>query len=485
MSRPEPKAFVLFGATGDLAFRMILPSLYALDAEDLLPPDLVILGVARSALERAQFHERVVQSVHANTTLRPGHDEALRRFLGRVDYVSADATGGQGLRPLLAAIEGREAGALYYLATSPTLYGPICEALARSGLAECASGVVLEKPIGRDFASSRAINDAVAAAFNEERVFRVDHYLGKEMVQNLLALRFANALFEPLWNSENIEHVQITVAETIGVEGRWSYFDGMGTLRDMVQNHVLQLLCLIAMEPPSHFEPSAVRNEKVKVLRSLRPLSPTEVARRTVAGQYTRGAINGKPVVGYSEEPGGGPSNTETFVALRVDIENWRWAGVPFFLRTGKRLPERRTEVLMRFRNVPHNIFGSQGAILRQNTLRILLQPEEKIQLHVMNKEPGLDGMRLRPLTLDLSLTQAFQEYRQRIAYERLILDALKGATTLFVRRDEVEAAWEWIDGIIRGWELAGDPPRPYPAGTWGPAAAHALIERAGFSWVD
>jgi len=313
----------------------------------------------------------------------------------------------------------------------------------------------------------------------------VDHYLGKEMVQNLLALRFANAVFEPLWSSENIEHVQITVAETIGVEGRWGYFDGMGTLRDMVQNHVLQLLCLIAMEPPSHFEPSAVRNEKVKVLRSLRPMRAGDVETQTVAGQYTRGAVNGAPVVGYTEERGGGPSRTETFVALRADIENWRWAGVPFFLRTGKRMPERRTEVLMRFRSVPHNIFDAQGALLKQNTLRILLQPDEKIQLHVMNKEPGLDGIRLRPLTLDLSLSQAFQEYRQRIAYERLILDALKGATTLFVRRDEVEAAWCWVDDIVRGWELAGEAPRPYPAGTWGPAASHALIERAGFSWVD
>jgi len=485
VSESETRVLVLFGATGDLAFRMILPSLYALSAEGLLPPDLAIVGVARSQLDRAAFIERVVQALKTHTPADRLVDDAVAGFLERIDYVSADSDSPSALRPLETALEGREAGALHYLATAPSTYGSICEALSRSGLATVARGVVLEKPIGRDLESSRAINDAVAAAFDEDRVFRVDHYLGKEMVQNLLALRFANALFEPLWNSENIEHVQITVAETIGVEGRWAYFDGMGTLRDMVQNHVLQLLCLIAMEPPSHFEPSAVRNEKVKVLRSLRPLTTADVAKKTVAGQYTRGAVHGTPVPGYTEERGGGPSRTETFVALRADIENWRWAGVPFFLRTGKRMPERRTEVLMRFRSVPHNIFGTQGAQLKQNALRILLQPEEKIQLHVMNKEPGLDGIRLRPLTLDLSLTQAFQEYRQRIAYERLILDALKGATTLFVRRDEVEAAWSWVDGIIRGWELSGEAPRPYPAGTWGPAASHALIERAGFSWVD
>jgi glucose-6-phosphate 1-dehydrogenase len=402
----------------------------------------------------------------------------LERFLMRAEYLSLDATKSEQIGHLCAALEGRPGAPLFYLATSPSLYGPICERLAACGLAQGSRGVVLEKPIGRDLESSKAINDGVAAAFNEERIFRIDHYLGKETVQNLIALRFGNSLFEPLWNASSIEQVQITIAETVGVEGRWAYFNESGTLRDMVQNHLLQLLCFVAMEPPAVFDPHAVRNEKIKVLRSLKPIEPADA----VAGQYGAGAVNGKPAPAYVQEAGGVASNTETFVALRADIGNWRWAGVPFFLRTGKRMPDRRTEIVIQFREVPFNIFGPSSAPTR-NTLRIRLQPEETVELTLMSKEPGLAGMHLRPVTLNLSLTEAFQNYRRRIAYERLILDALNGVTTLFVRRDEVEAAWEWVDRISEGW--ARSAPKLYSAGTWGPSAAFGLIERAGYSWAD
>jgi glucose-6-phosphate 1-dehydrogenase len=346
--------------------------------------------------------------------------------------------------------------------------------------------MALEKPLGTDLQSSREINDSVAAAFPEERTFRIDHYLGKETVQNLLALRFGNALFEPLWNSAHIDHVQITVAETVGLEGRGDYYDGVGALRDMVQNHMLQLLALVAMEPPTNFDPTAVRDEKVKVLRSLRPIAAADAEALSVAGQYTRGAIDGEGVQGYDEEVGH-DSATETFVALKAQIENWRWKGVPFYLRTGKRMPKRDTEIFIQFRDVPYSIFASRGATTRPNKLIIGLQPEETISLFLMAKTPGLDreGVRLREIPLDIGLANAFSEYRRRIAYERLLLDLVEGDPTLFVRRDEVEAQWAWVDGIRAAWTEKGMKPRPYPAGTWGPSAAIALTERDGISWHE
>jgi glucose-6-phosphate 1-dehydrogenase len=358
--------------------------------------------------------------------------------------------------------------------------------LGKAGLAGPTVRVAMEKPIGHDLASSRDVNDAVNAVFDEDRVFRVDHYLGKETVQNLLVLRFGNMLFEPLWSARGIEHVQITVAETVGLEGRVSYYDGVGALKDMVQNHMLQLLALVAMEAPASMTPAAVRDEKVKVIRSLRPMSPDTVEQLSVRGQYGAGAVGGEPVKGYADELGH-RSDTETFVALKAHIDNWRWAGVPFYLRTGKRMPERSSEILIQFRPVPHSIFAKKGKGLQPNTMLIRIQPQENIQLQVMAKQPGLDrhGLNLREVALDVSLSTEAAGQRRRIAYERLLLDLIEGDPTLFVRRDEVEAAWTWIDSIHQAWTQANVPARPYTAGTWGPSAAIALIERDGASWHE
>ena len=463
---------LLFGATGDLARRMLLPSLYGLDADGLLPDDLSVVGTARTELDDEAWRQRALEALQQY--LPEGFYDAgtAERFLKRLHYVAVDANRLEDFPKLAAAVGDCGPGLAIFLSTAPSLFKPTIDGLASVGLACPSVRMALEKPLGSDLASSRQINDAVAAAFPEERTFRIDHYLGKETVQNLLALRFANSLFEPLWNSAHIDHVQITVAETVGVEGRGDYYDGAGALRDMVQNHMLQLLALVAMEPPTDFNATAVRDEKVKVLRSLRPVDPAEA----VIGQYE----------GYIEEIGH-DSRTETFVALKVHVDNWRWKGVPFYLRTGKRMPERDTEIFIQFKPVPHDVFAERGAASVPNKLTIGLQPEETIRLELMAKTPGLDrqGMRLREIPLDLGLANAFSEYRRRIAYERLLLDLIEGDPTLFVRRDEVEAQWAWIDAIRAGWGQAGVTPEPYAAGSWGPAAAVALAERDGVTWHE
>jgi glucose-6-phosphate 1-dehydrogenase len=484
---PRADAIVLFGATGDLAGRMLLPSLYFLDADGFLPDGFRVIATARAEMTRDAFVEQVLQSLKARAE---GVDEAVwARFAARLDYTAADATTAEGAAVLKPLLEGCKAP-IFYLALSPSLYGRVCVALAAAGLAGKETRIVLEKPIGRNLASSKEINVAVGAVFDEERIFRIDHYLGKETVQNLIALRFANTLFEPLWNNLTIDHVQITVAETEGVGDRWPYYDEYGALRDMLQNHMLQLLCLVAMEPPSDMEPDSVRNEKVKVLRSLRRFTRTEAQAASIRGQYTAGVVGGKAAAGYPQERGQ-KSDTETFVALRVDIDNWRWAGVPFFLRTGKRLPERRTQIAIQFKGVPHSIFdGAAKDDLKANRLVIDLQPDEDIELLLMNKAPGITqggGMRLQSLPLSLSLLRAYEGpgARRRIAYERLLLDVIHGNSTLFVRRDEVEEAWSWVDGVAEAWADAGLTPKPYAAGSWGPSGAFALIERAGRAWYD
>jgi glucose-6-phosphate 1-dehydrogenase len=473
-------ALVVFGASGDLALTMLFPSLYNLEADRLLDPDLKVYGAARHAQGRDEFRRAVRNALAARGAAI--EEETWARFAARLDYLSLDATKPEALAALAARLKG--ATAIFYIATSPTLYAPISAALLAAGLAAPPARIALEKPIGKSLETSRAINEAVAQGFSEDRVFRIDHYLGKETVQNLIALRFANALFEPLWNAVTVDHVQITVAETEGVGARWPYYDEYGALRDMLQNHMMQLLCLVAMEPPSDLDPDSVRNEKVKVLRSLRPISTADVRDQVIRGQYLAGMMEGARTPSYTEERGQ-ESDTETFVAARVEIDNWRWAGTPFFLRTGKRLYERRTQIVIQFRNVPHSIFDQRADNdIVANRLVIDLQPDEDISLHLMMKTPGLDGVRLRPMELSLSDAElSGARGKRRIAYERLLLDLIKDNKTLFVRRDEVERAWEWVDDIAKAWSEIGQPPRPYAPGSWGPPGAAGLIERTGRAW--
>ncbi|WP_332654730.1 glucose-6-phosphate dehydrogenase [Brevundimonas sp.] len=479
-------ALVLFGGGGDLAMRMLLPSLYFLEHDGLLPDGLKIIGAARSDESRDEYVAKVRQSVEAKARADDAWtDTAWARMEARLDYLAVDATSAESLKPLKDKVG--DGACTSFLAVSPSLYARIVTAMRAAGLAEAEDRVVLEKPVGRDLETFRQIDDAVADAFSEHQVFRIDHYLGKETVQNLIALRFGNTIFEPLWNNLSIDHVQITVGETVGVGDRWPYYDEYGALRDMLQNHMLQLLCLVAMEPPSDLDPDSVRNEKVKVLRSLRPITPEEAERVTVRGQYVAGTVEGEAVRGYDDERGAA-SDTETFVAVRADIDNWRWAGVPFFMRTGKRLPEKRTEIVIQFKPVPHSIFdhGDRGAI-EANRLVIELQPDEDISLSVMNKKPGLDQrMQLQPIRMSLSWGQNDKDAkppRRRIAYERLLLDALSGDSTLFVRRDEAEQAWKWVDEVSEAWRGAAFKPKEYAAGSWGPAEADTLLDRTGRQW--
>jgi glucose-6-phosphate 1-dehydrogenase len=483
---PQADAIVLFGATGDLSRRMLLPSLYFLDADGFLPAGVRIVGAARGELSRDDFVKTVRKALEERADRID--DEAWARFSARLAYVHADATNAEGVAALKPALDGAKAP-LFFLAISPSLYIKVAQALGGAGLATPDSRIVLEKPIGRDLETSRRINASLSEIFDESQVFRIDHYLGKETVQNLIALRFANTLFEPLWNNLTVDHVQITVAETEGVGERWPYYDEYGALRDMLQNHMLQLLCLVAMEPPSDMQPDSLRNEKVKVLRSLRRFTRAEAQAASIRGQYSAGVVSGKQAPSYEQERGQA-TGTETFVALRAEIDNWRWAGVPFFLRTGKRLPERRTQIVIQFKPVPHSIFDNAARHdLVPNRLVIDLQPDEDIELTLMNKAPGLSqgGMRLQSLPLSLSLLRTYEGVggRRRIAYERLLLDVIHGDATLFVRRDEVEAAWSWVDGVAAAWAEANIAPRHYAAGSWGPSGAFALSERYGRAWYD
>jgi len=471
---------LVFGATGDLAQRMLLPSLCALDADELIDPKLTIVGTARSEHDDASYRNFARAALEKH--LPEGRKSGIATFLNRLSYQPLDASTPGGFDRLAQKVGEPENGLAIFLSTAPSLFEPTIAGLAASGLAGEHVRIGLEKPLGNDLSSSRKINDAVARAFPEQRIFRIDHYLGKETVQNLLALRFANLMFEPLWNAAYIDHVQITVAETVGLESRADFYDGAGALRDMVQNHMLQLLALVAMEPPVQYDSTAIRDEKVKVLRALRPISAGE----SVTGQYRAGAIGGKAVPGYDEELGR-DSATETFVALKAHLDNWRWKGVPFYLRTGKRLPRRVTEIVVQFRCIPHSIFAGNGARTRPNRLVIGIQPEENVTLSLMAKVPGLDrdGIGLREVPLDIAMPDAFTGTHRRIAYERLLLDLIEGDQTLFVRRDEVEAQWEWIDAIRAGWNRDTLEPRPYTAGSWGPSAAIALTERDGVTWHE
>ena len=480
--RDHSSTLLLFGATGDLSRRMLLPSLYALHADGLIHSNLRIFGTARSTLTDDAFRDMARAALCEFLPDDRKAEGLIDAFLQRLHYVPLDASDPDGFSELAATIGDISGGLSIFLSTAPSLFEATIKGLHYAGLSGENVRIGLEKPLGNDLASSRHINDAVNAVFPEKRTFRIDHYLGKETVQNLMALRFGNMLFEPLWNANAIAHVQITISETVGLEGRAGFYDDTGALRDMVQNHMLQLLALIAMEPPASLDATAIRDEKVKVLRALRPVAEGDV----VTGKYTEGAVQGDAVKSYETDLGKA-SDTETFVAIKAYVDNWRWQGVPFFLRTGKRLPERRSEIVIQFKPVPHNVFRDRGGKLEANTLIIRLQPEEYVRLLVMAKEPGLDrgGVTLREVPLDLSLTAAFAGSRRRIAYERLLLDLIEGDQTLFVRRDEVEAQWTWIDAIRRLWSATALLPKAYGAGSWGPNAAIALTERDGVSWHE
>jgi glucose-6-phosphate 1-dehydrogenase len=481
----EPFDLVVFGATGDLSRRKLIPALYFRDEAGQLPPEARVFGTSRSKLTDAAFRDLAREALDEHVPRDKRDEAAIERFLARLGFVPSDATKDIGFDEMAARLADEpDRIRVFYLATSPELFGPTCERLGEHGLATENARVVVEKPIGKSLASARKVNDAIAKAFPEDRVYRIDHYLGKETVQNVLALRFGNALFEPLWNAQHIDHVQITVAETLGVEGRAGYYDTAGALRDMLQNHILQLLCLVAMEPPTSLAADAVRDEKLKVLKSLVPITPATMDESTVRGQYRAGASASGPVPGYLEELGRNDSHTETFVALKATIGNWRWAGVPFFLRTGKRLPSRVSEIVVAFRPVPHSVFDTNAGPVMANRLVIRLQPNEGVKLLLMIKDPGPGGMRLRQVPLDMSFADTFK-VRNPDAYERLLMDVVRGNQTLFMRRDEVEAAWTWIDPILEAWGNSNESPKPYTAGVWGPSAAIALIERNGRTWND
>ena len=474
---------IIFGGTGDLAMRKLLPALYHRDCDDQITNDSRIIAVSRSAMGRQDYIGRVEQSLKAN--LGSGEFDPVRwhRFKQRIHYLQLEASAHDSWGELVTTLaDCPHRTRVSYLATSPALFGSIAQGLRDNGLIESNSRIVLEKPLGHDQTSAQDINIAVGNCYAENQIFRIDHYLGKETVQNLLALRFANSMFEPLWRRSAIDHVQITVAEDLGVGGRIDYYDDIGALRDMVQNHLLQLVCLVAMEAPSSLDHDSVRDEKIKVLRALRPIGGEDVRINSVRGQYLAGGSNGSAVEGYLDELDGVKSEAETFVALKLQIDNWRWSNVPFYLRTGKRLMRKHSEIVVQFQDVPHSIFPQQAYNVEPNRLSIRLQPDEGVKLSVMVKEPGPGSYDLRPVSLDLSFEETFG-IRYPDAYERLLIEVLRGNPALFMRRDEVEAAWQWIDNIIAGWQNSNQKVESYVAGSWGPTASSLLLDRDGRAW--
>lgn len=478
-----PFDLVVFGATGDLSLRKLFPALLHRYLDGQIPPQSRIIGAARSDLDTETFRKMVHES---RGRFAPGAcvDEAkCAEFLSHVHYARVDATAPAGEWSALnqALANGNGNVRIFYLSTAPNLFVTIAQRLAETGLATPDSRIVLEKPIGRDLASSREINDGVGRVFDEHNTFRIDHYLGKETVQNLLVLRFANMLIEPVWSREYIDHVQITVAEEIGLEGRADYYDKSGALRDMVQNHLLQLLCLVALESPNSMDADAIRTEKLKVLSALRRIEAKDVAAKTVRGQYKAGLVGGHKVEGYVDELGRS-TNTETFVAIKAEVDNWRWAGVPFYLRTGKRMSARRSEIVVQFKDTPVAIFGAGAGA--PNKLVLRLQPDEGVRLWLNVKEPGPGGLRVKPVPLNLSFADAFT-LRYPDAYERLLMDIVRGNLSLFMRRDEVDAAWMWADALLAAWDEAKVEPYGYAAGSNGPTQSALMLDRDGRAWWD
>ena len=468
---------VVFGDTGDLTLHTLIPALYHRERERQLTADTRIIGVSRADLDDAGYRDLVSHSLFETLPDDDLETGPLDRLLRRLHHVRLDLGGAEDWHLLHALLKDRpgdgEALRVYYLAVAPALVGSVCDGLDRTGLVTPSSRVVIEKP-GTGPGDPAGINDTVARVFAEEQVFRMDHHLGKESVQNLLVTRFANTFLEPLWNSRWVDHVQITVAESIGVADRAAQYDEVGALRDLVQDHLLQLLCLVAMEPPTHISPETVRDERLKVFQALRPITGADVDRDVVRGRYAT----------YDEESGRPDGATETFVALRAEVSNWRWAGVPFYLRTGKRLAHRESRIDVVFKEPPHTMFPQATGTQVPNRLTIRMQPEEGMQLHLTAKEPGPGGIRMRPASLDLSYAAAFPE-RCPGPYERLLMDVLRGNPTFFLRRDELDAAWRWVRPIVDHWAAGADRPHPYPAGSSGPDAAAALLARDGRTWQE
>jgi glucose-6-phosphate 1-dehydrogenase len=486
--------FTVFGGTGDLALRKLLPALYLCDRDGQLSAGSRIIGVSRADLDDDGYRAGVREALASFVPADEYDEVSVARLLARLHHLTLDVTAERGWSDLHDRLKDRPAAArgrvpegvvrVFYLAVGPALFGPISARLDQLGMITERSRVVLEKPIGHDLASAQAVNDAVGRVFQESQIFRIDHYLGKESVQNLLVTRFANTFLEPLLNSHWVDHVQITAAEHLGVGDRGSYYDDSGALRDMVQNHLLQMLCLVAMEPPTYVGDETVRNEKLKVLQALKPMSAADVDRDCAPGQYAAGLVDGVAVPPYTDDVADAGSHTETFVAIKAEVQNWRWAGVPFYLRTGKRMDRQSSEIVVVFKHPPHSMFPHSQGTSEPNRLHIQVQPDEGMRLQMTAKEPGPGGVRLRPVSLDLSYAAAFGR-RSPDAYERLLMDVVQGNPTLFMRRDEVEAAWAWVEPILARWAETPIRPKRYPAGTSGPTTAAMLLERDGRSWQE
>jgi glucose-6-phosphate 1-dehydrogenase len=489
---PPPLALVIFGATGDLTRRKLLPAVFRLWKDGLLPQGFAVVGFGREEMPDEQFRERMRAALAEFA--QPPSDDDWAGFAPRLSYVATPFDDPEAYIRLdrhlkeMDGLCGTCGNRLYYLAIPPSVIPTVVEGLGRAGMVRAPgepewTRIVVEKPFGHDLASARELNALLLRVFDESQVFRIDHYLGKETVQNLLVFRFANVIWEPVWSRTYVDHVQVTVAETVGVESRAGYYERAGALRDMVQSHLLQLLTLVAMEPPAAYDADSIRTEKVKVLRAVRPVTRESVEREVVRGQYAA-SPDGR-MAGYRQEPGVAPgSRTETSVALRLWIDDWRWAGVPFYLRTGKRMPRKSSEVVVRFRQAPHPILDAvQGDRPQPNALVLRIQPKEGISLYFEAKVPGLSGP-LEPVAMDFDYARAFPGAQAPEAYERLLLDAMLGDATLFARRDEVEAAWALVTPILEAWETGGEP-EPYPAGTWGPPGADRLLEEMGHRWHE
>ncbi len=475
----EPFDLVIFGGTGDLARRKILPALFRRFCSGQMPRDARIIGAARADHSAESYRSFAGKAIAEFSGGRACKDGTLAEFLKCLNYVTIDGRGTKGWRELAAKMTGDRIRAFYF-SVGPGLFGDLAERIQTHDMANARTRIVVEKPFGHDLASARALNKALAMHFDEDQIYRIDHYLGKETVQNLMVVRFGNMLFEPLWNSQYVDHIQITVAETVGVGGRGEYYDRAGAMRDMMQNHLMQLLCLIAMEPPAKFDPFSVRDEKLKVIRALDPVQPHHIVR----GQYLAQDGDEFDHPSYREAVGDSRSATESYIALKTHISNWRWAGTPFYLRTGKRLVARSSVINVMFKDAPHSIFG-QEAGRHANLLSIRLQPNEGITLKVTIKEPGQGGMRLMDVPLDMSFAEALGPDGEAPpdAYERLIMDVIRGDQTLFMRGDEVEAAWAWTDPIIAGWQARGEVPKPYESGSIGPGDADQLMRRDNREW--